>query len=524
MSEGFALPGFTAIRRRTPLAVAVAAALLATVMASPALATQPDAVDDAATTDEDTPVVISVLANDTDPDPGDTLTVTSVGDPVNGTASTDGTTVTYTPFPNFNGTDSFTYTVQDPAMEMDTATVTITVNPTDDSPDAVNDFVFTFPDTSVMFFPLGNDSSPDGPPTITMVTDPPNGTAVINGDGTITYTPDAGFIGTDSFDYTITDPDGDTDTATVTVTVELGNSPPNAVNDAASTSQSAPVKITVLANDSDPDDDALTISSVTPPAHGTALLNADQTITYTPDGSCSGTDSFDYTISDGNGGTDTATVTVAIDVDEQSTIITLTRSAGAVNYKQQVTVTGTLGAFMDTDNQELSIFRTPHGGTKTLIAQGPVDSAGKLAATVTMFKRSTFVAEWEGDDCFVPGSSAAKVVNVHANTTGDLDGWYKRSGTFFLFHDEDDPAYTGFVAPNHEGDPLRFVLQRKRDGAWRRLLVQSFTMGGSGARSSFGVVIQSLSKGIPYRIRAVFDKDADHLGDKAPWSFFKLTN
>jgi hypothetical protein len=86
----------------------------------------PDAVDDSAATTVDSPVTIAVLANDTDPD-GDALTVTAVGDPPNGDASTNGTTVTYTPAAGFVGTDTFTYSISD-GQASDSATVTVTVS------------------------------------------------------------------------------------------------------------------------------------------------------------------------------------------------------------------------------------------------------------------------------------------------------------------------------------------------------------------------------------------------------------
>ena len=98
--------------------------------------TAPTAADDSVTTDEDTAVDIDLVANDTDPDFGDTLAVTAVTAPSNGTAviKTGSTTkVTYTPNPDFNGSDSFTYTVSDGGATA-TATVTVTVNPVNDPP------------------------------------------------------------------------------------------------------------------------------------------------------------------------------------------------------------------------------------------------------------------------------------------------------------------------------------------------------------------------------------------------------
>ena len=87
---------------------------------------------------------------------------------------------------------------------------------------------------------------------------------------------------------------------------------PVAVSDAASTTEAHPVTVAVLANDSDPDADTLSVASVTQGAKGTVVINADNTITYTPNGSSCGADSFTYTISDGRGKTSTATVAINI--------------------------------------------------------------------------------------------------------------------------------------------------------------------------------------------------------------------
>jgi hypothetical protein len=88
------------------------------------------------------------------------------------------------------------------------------------------------------------------------------------------------------------------------------NCPPVAVDDMATTVNGFPVIINVVANDSDPNGDPLTVTSVTDPPNGTAVNNGDGTVTYTPDCGYFGIDTFDYTISDGQGGTDTGTVTV----------------------------------------------------------------------------------------------------------------------------------------------------------------------------------------------------------------------
>jgi hypothetical protein len=294
----------------------------------------PDAINDSATSDG-MKVRIDVLANDTDPD-GDPLTIASVTDGMNGTTrvNTKGTSsptddvVVYRPNSGFSGTDSFTYTISDGMGGLDTATVIVTVKGEDnDPPDAINDSA-TSDGMKVRIDVLANDTDPDGDTlTITSATAGMNGTTSINTRGTdsptddvVVYRPTEGFSGTDSFTYTISDGMGGLDTATVIVTVKGNdNDPPDAVKDYA-TSDGMPIKINVLANDTDPDGDKLTITNVTPGMNGTTAIDTkgtasptDDVVIYTPNSGFSGNDSFTYTISDGMGGFDTATVKVTVE-------------------------------------------------------------------------------------------------------------------------------------------------------------------------------------------------------------------
>ncbi|MEO7325774.1 MAG: Ig-like domain-containing protein [Dokdonella sp.] len=288
----------------------------ATATVSITVAAQPNrppvAVDDAATTTFPLPVTINVLTNDSDPD-GDPLTIVGVTAPTSGTAVISGNSVIYTPSPQgLTGIDVFTYTISDGRGGNATATVTVTVAPPPNLPPvAVNDAATTPFGVPVTINVLGNDSDPDGDPlTITGVTAPASGTAVISGNSVI-YTSGSA-AGIDTFTYTISDGRGGTATATVTVTVgPLPNTPPVAVNDAATTPLGVPVTINVLGNDSDPDGDPLTIASITPPVDGTAVISGNSVI-YTPGPAAAtvGVDTFTYTISDGRGGTATATVRV----------------------------------------------------------------------------------------------------------------------------------------------------------------------------------------------------------------------
>jgi len=386
------------------------------------------AENDSATTQEDTPVSGTVATNDSTTSGGD-LTFTKASDPSHGTVvvNPDGT-YTYTPDANYNGPDSFTYTVTDPASgESLTRTVNITVTLVADLT-AADDSATTAEDTPVTSTVATNDSTTSGGDlTFTKASDPSHGTVVVNPDGTYTYTPGANYNGPDSFTYTVTDPaSGESLTRTVNITVTPVNDPPAAngtignqtnedadgvaaldvksffndvdgdaltytasglptgltintatgvisgtidpsasqggtggvysvtitaddshggtvdqtftwtvtnpapvaTDDTASGAEDGPpITGNVLINDSDPDGDALTVTSfdingttydadgndVTIAGIGTFTLDDTGAYTFTPDANWNGTvPTVIYTIDDGEGGTDTATLVITV--------------------------------------------------------------------------------------------------------------------------------------------------------------------------------------------------------------------
>ena len=269
----------------------------------------PVANNDSLTVDEDTAGDVNLLTNDSGQ-----VTVTEVTQGSNGTVTNNnGGIVTFTPNANFNGSDSFSYTITDALGRSDTAIVNVTVNPINDAPIASGDSVSIDEDGSAAVSVLGNDSDIDGDSlSIAGITQGANGTVVDNGDGTITYTPNANFNGSDSFTYTISDGNGGTDTASVSVTVNPINDAPVASGDSVSVDENGSVVVSVLGNDNDIDGDSLSITGITQGANGTVEDNGDGTVTYTPIANFNGSDSFTYTISDGNGGSDTASVNITI--------------------------------------------------------------------------------------------------------------------------------------------------------------------------------------------------------------------
>ncbi|MCF8428181.1 MAG: tandem-95 repeat protein, partial [Bacteroidia bacterium] len=285
----------------------------------------PVAVNDVNTTNEDTPVNGTAQTNDTPSgDGGNVWTLVGVnGGAAHGTVTmnTDGS-YTYTPDANYNGTDVFTYQVCDaitPIQDCSTATVTITIDPINDVPVAVNDVNTTNEDTPVNGTAQTNDTpSGDGGNVWTLVGvngGAAHGTVTMNPDGSYTYTPDANYNGTDVFTYQVCDVTPDCSTATVTITINSVNDVPVAVNDLNTTNEDTPVNGTAQTNDTPSGDggNVWTLVGVNGgAAHGTVTMNTDGSYTYTPDANYNGTDVFTYQVCDVTPDCSTATVTITI--------------------------------------------------------------------------------------------------------------------------------------------------------------------------------------------------------------------
>ena len=273
----------------------------------------PLALDDVAETPEDTPVTIAVLANDSDGD-GDTLTVLEASAPAHGAVRlTDTGTVEYTPEPGYHGSDRFTYTVGDGSGLTAQAAVEVTVLAVNDPPLALDDVAETPEDTPVTIAVLANDSDGDGDTlTVLEASAPAHGAVRLTDTGTVEYTPEPGYHGSDRFTYVVGDGPGLTAQAAVEVTVLAVNDPPQALDDAVETTEDTPVTIAVLANDSDPDGDALALVEASAPAHGSARLTDAGAVEYTPEPDYHGSDRFTYVVGDGTGLTAQAAVEVTV--------------------------------------------------------------------------------------------------------------------------------------------------------------------------------------------------------------------
>ena len=201
----------------------------------------------------------------------------------------------------------------------DVATTTVVAEPppppppVNAAPLAVDDAAETAEDTPVTIAVLANDRDGDGDAlALVEASAPAHGTARLTDAGTVEYTPEPDFHGSDRFTYTVGDGSGLTAQAAVAVTVQPVNDPPQALDDAGDTPEDTPVTIAVLENDRDGDGDALALVEASAPAHGTARLTDAGAVEYTPEPDYHGSDRFTYTVGDGSGLTAQAAVAVTV--------------------------------------------------------------------------------------------------------------------------------------------------------------------------------------------------------------------
>lgn len=201
---------------------------------------------------------------------------------------------------------------------------------------------------------------------------------------------------------------------------------------------------------------------------------------------------------------------------QKATSTSLAVSDTKVRYNRPVTlrahVTGSKSGIV-------SIYATPHGGDKTLVKSGPLNSNGNLSASYTLAKKTTFTAEFEGTDTRAPSKSGGKVVYVYAVATVRMVNYSGSSGKYRLYQAGDYPDAIGAVKPAHAGSSLKFVAQRNYLGSWRTVARDSFTIDPDGTVWAY---FASTTRGT-YRMHTAFAGDADHLADTSAWAYFKIT-
>jgi VCBS repeat-containing protein len=320
-----------------------------------------------------------ILFNDTDVD-GDSLTASAVALPAHGslTLNMNGS-FSYVPDTGYVGLDSFTYQAYDGTVASPVATVTITVTDSNDPPQANNDGYTTAEDlplTVAVPGVLANDTDADGNPlTAGVVSLPASGSLTLLGNGSFTYTPDADFHGSDQFTYRTFDGLAHSNVATVTITVTPVNDAPVAANDSYSTAEDTSLTVAalgVLANDLDVDGNSLTASLVTSAAHGTLVLNANGSFTYTPAADYHGADTFTYKARDGVADSNVATVTITVTPVNDPPLAIGDSYAASEDVPLVIAAPGVLDNDLDAEGSPLTaaVVNLPSYGTLTLSGDG----------------------------------------------------------------------------------------------------------------------------------------------------------
>ena len=343
----------------------------------------PSGRDTTFVTSEDVPLNARILFRDPN---GDAFSVFVVGQPGHGTVTvTDASTgaFVYTPNANWNGSDLVVFKAVD--VWGDTSTIstnaTITVNPVNDKPDAVDDSYST-PENQTLSVSAAkglrtNDSDVDAGDTLSVAklgdprdaTNAVRGTLTVKADGSFTYVPQADWSGTVTFRYVVQDKAGLRDTATATIVVTPINHAPVAADDALETNEDVPLTIsdaTLLANDSDPEGDALTVVYTGSANHGE--WNA-STRTYTPRRDYNGYDTLWYKANDGSLLSNEAKIVIRVKPVNDAPVAANDNYQTNQNTALAVSVAnGVLKNDADVDGDALSasLLRGPKNGTLTV--------------------------------------------------------------------------------------------------------------------------------------------------------------
>jgi large repetitive protein len=395
---------------------------------------------------------LNILTNDDDPD-HDYLALSSaaiVTQPQFGSVRRiSDTVIGYTPGSGFTGNDAFEYETVDPNGTTSRAWVAVRVPAVNEAPIARAD-AYTVPSSrEALFDPTKNDSDTDLDEVVltegALVSQPGHGLVRRVSAHVLGYTPDAGYIGTDAFQYEVTDTNGAQAQATITLNVTNQNIGPVAVNDSFTTDAGVAVALPLLANDSDANGDALRVVSSLQPAHGSVTWDPDPTApgVYTPAPGWYGIDTFTYTISDAAGLESTATVTITVQQIRREPVVGAdsadTRTLTAV-------IVGVLANDYDPDGNRLTIksVSVPAHGTVTGNASESVTytPANGFSGTDTF----TYVAA-DGTGMESTGTVTIHVLNdapiPHSDSIGAIeDTFIGYSAWQFLSNDYDADGQT----------------------------------------------------------------------------------
>ncbi|WP_257976519.1 tandem-95 repeat protein, partial [Vibrio parahaemolyticus] len=318
---------------------------------------------------------------------------------------------TFTPTTDWNGSEALTFTATDPSGESVSQTVNFTVAPV---VDIVADKATVVEDTPTIIKVLGNDTFEGDDKVVSLDTNngPANGTVSVNPDGSVTYTPNDNYHGTDSFTYIVTS-GGVSESTTVSVDVTPVNDAPVVKDDTAITDEDTPVTIDVLPNDTDIDGDKLSIQSASVPETQGKVEIVDGKLVFTPAENFHGDAEITYTITDG-ALTDQATVNVTVNAVNDTPVVesSIADQTLAEDFTPYTIDLNT--AFSDVDNVD---------GELTFSVSG---NSNIQVAIVNGIATFTPTADWNGSEALTftatdpSGESVSKTVNFTVAPVADI--------------------------------------------------------------------------------------------------------
>ena len=300
---------------------------------------------------------ITLTGNDPE---GATLTFTVLTQPAHGTLTGTPPVLVYVPVTNFNGSDSFTFKMNDGQADSMAATISITITPVNDPPSAQAQNLTMAEDTTLALTLTGADAEND-PLTFRIAIPPARGS--LSGIAPhLTYQPATNFSGPDSFTFQASDGQEWSVAAAVSIVVQAVDDAPVANAQTATTDEDMPVEITL--NGGDIEGETLAFTLLTGPAHGTLNMApgplSSEKVLYTPATNYSGNDSFTFTANDGQTNSRPATVTLSILPVNDVPVAT----AAAVVTDENVPVAITLaGTDVDGDELKFQVLSGPEHGT-----------------------------------------------------------------------------------------------------------------------------------------------------------------
>ena len=406
----------------------------------------PKTVNDTASTNEETSVLVTILGNDSDVEDGffPAASITITTQPASGTVAVQSTgKVLYTPNSDYYGQDSFKYTITDSAgLVSNESSVAINVINVNDAPKFILGSNINFAeDTQTTFNVHDYFYDPDGDALSIVSVSALNGTMSFSGEN-ITYTPNANYNGVEKLTVTLKDSFGATSVLKADATIAPVNDVPVAVNDSFAVLEDTVTRLPILDNDSDIDGGlfASSITNLTPASHGTVAINTlDGSITYTPNANYNGPDSFTYKVTDAGGLTSSvANVTINVSAANDAPVVAATIPTQSTNAGSLFNYTFPAGTFTDADGDALTYSAKLSSGsalpawltfnptTRTFSGTSPSGSASSLTIALTASDgtlsatqnfalniTSSGINGTTGNDV-INGTSAADIINALA--------------------------------------------------------------------------------------------------------------